>query len=225
MDMRPEQPPEGRLIADALTQTGMSIRKASRLAGISYGRWRQITSGYQNVSPGSYARVHAPARTLARMAAAVDVEPEQLDNAGRPDAAAILREMQSGASEPRTQSPAAWEKLGKALQLRRMQLGYAHGQRRRFVRERGWAGSEKTVARFEQGALTSYPDETIYGIEILYGLLPGSIDAYLKGGEFTLADDPGTVTGLTPDEARTVRAFVELLRRGQDSGSGEQRGA
>jgi hypothetical protein len=92
METRPEQPPEGKLIADALERTGLSIRKASKRAGISYGRWRQITTGYQNVSPGSYARVHAPARTLARMAAAVAVTAAQLEAAGRPDAAAILRE-------------------------------------------------------------------------------------------------------------------------------------
>jgi hypothetical protein len=97
MDERPEQPPEGKLIADALTRSGMSIRKASKQAGISYGRWRQITSGYQNVSPGSYARVTAPADTLARMAAVVSVTPEQLEEAGRPDAAGSLR---SGSARP-----------------------------------------------------------------------------------------------------------------------------
>lgn len=94
MDARPEQPPEGRLIAEALERTGMSIRKASKRAGISYGRWRQIASGVQNVSPGSFASVRAPARTLARMAAVVSVTPAGLEQAGRADAAEILRELQ-----------------------------------------------------------------------------------------------------------------------------------
>jgi len=93
MDERPAPPPEGLLIAEALTRSGMSIREASRRAGISYGRWRQITSGVQNVSPGSYARVRAPAGTLARMARVVDVTPAGLTEAGREDAAAILAEM------------------------------------------------------------------------------------------------------------------------------------
>jgi transcriptional regulator with XRE-family HTH domain len=92
MDERPAPPPEGLLIADALTRTGMSIRKAARAAGISYGRWRQITSGYQNVSPGSFARVRAPADTLARMARIVKVTPEQLEAADRADAASVLRD-------------------------------------------------------------------------------------------------------------------------------------
>ena len=93
MEQRPDQPPEGRLIADAADRLSLSIREAARRAGISYGRWRQITSGYQNVSPGVYGAVHAPARTLARMAQAVNVSPEELESAGRPDAAAILRDL------------------------------------------------------------------------------------------------------------------------------------
>ena len=92
MDHRPDQPPEGKLIEAAARDLDLSIREAARRAGISYGRWRQITSGYQNVSPGSYAEVRAPAKTLARMAAVVNVTPGQLTEAGREDAARILAE-------------------------------------------------------------------------------------------------------------------------------------
>lgn len=91
MDERPAQPPEGKLIADALTRSGMSIRKASLAAGISYGRWRQITSGFQNVSPGSWAKVTGPAATVARMARVVGVTPEEMAATGREDVADILR--------------------------------------------------------------------------------------------------------------------------------------
>ena len=91
MDERPEQPPEGKLIAEALARSGISIRQAAKRAKISYGRWRQIASGYQNVSPGSFARVRAPAATLARMASVAGVTPDQLTGAGRADAAEILR--------------------------------------------------------------------------------------------------------------------------------------
>jgi lambda repressor-like predicted transcriptional regulator len=90
METRPDQPSEGKLITEALTRAGLSIREASRRAGISYGRWRQITGGFQNVSPGSYAAVKAPASTLARMAAAAGVTPAQLAEAGRDDAADVL---------------------------------------------------------------------------------------------------------------------------------------
>lgn len=101
MDQRPEQPPEGRLIAAAAAHLDLSIREAARRAGISYGRWRQVVSGVQNVSPGSYAKVHAPAKTLARMAAVVGVTPDQMEAAGRPDAAGIMRQDAPPAPPPR----------------------------------------------------------------------------------------------------------------------------
>jgi hypothetical protein len=93
MDTRPPPPPEGRLITEATARTGLSIREAARRAGLSYGRWRQIVQGYQNTSPGEYAKVRAPARTVARMAAVAGLTPDQMETAGqRPDAAAIMRE-------------------------------------------------------------------------------------------------------------------------------------
>ena len=92
MDQRPEQPPEGRLIADAANRLDLSIREAARRAGISYGRWRQIVMGYQNISPGVYAPVHAPAKTVAKMATVVGVTAEQMETEGqRPDVAEMLR--------------------------------------------------------------------------------------------------------------------------------------
>lgn len=74
----------------ALARLGLSAREAARRAGLSEGRWRQITAGYQVVSPGVYAQVHGPAGTVARMAAVVGVTPAQLRTAGRPDAAEAL---------------------------------------------------------------------------------------------------------------------------------------
>lgn len=92
MQTRPEQPPEGKLIAAAAERLELSIREAARRAGISYGRWRQITTGYQNTSPGEFAVVRAPAKTLAKMARVVGVTPEQLETEGqRPDAAEAMR--------------------------------------------------------------------------------------------------------------------------------------
>ncbi len=105
MDQRPEQPPEGRLIADAASRLDLSIREAARRAGISYGRWRQIVMGYQNISPGVYAPVHAPARTVAKMARVVGVTPAQLASAGREDAARTLEEILHSTQEPARPAP------------------------------------------------------------------------------------------------------------------------
>lgn len=68
----------------------MTQREAARLAGISDARWRQLVTGYQSVGQGHYAPLTARAETLARMAAAVGVTPEQLAAVDREDAAAVL---------------------------------------------------------------------------------------------------------------------------------------
>src|SRR5580693_4396537 len=90
MTERPEPPPWGALITAALASEGISAREAARRAGLSEGRWRQITGGYQVVSPGIYAEVRGPAATVARMAAAAGVTAAQLRAAGRDDAAKVL---------------------------------------------------------------------------------------------------------------------------------------
>lgn len=90
MPNRPEPPAWGALITAALHRAQLSAREAARRAGISEGRWRQITAGYQVVSAGIYAPVRGPAATLARMAAVVGVTAAQLRQAGRADAAKIL---------------------------------------------------------------------------------------------------------------------------------------
>ena len=107
MESRPERPPEGKLIADAADRLDLSIREAAKRAGISYGRWRQITTGYQNVSPGSFAPVRAPAKTLARMARVVGLVPSQLTAAGRDDAAVILADLQRPAADTATATDSA----------------------------------------------------------------------------------------------------------------------
>jgi hypothetical protein len=90
MSNRPDPPPWGALITAALGRAGMSAREAARRAGISEGRWRQITGGYQVVSAGVYAPVRGPAATVAKMAAVVGVTAAQLAESGRPDAAAAM---------------------------------------------------------------------------------------------------------------------------------------
>ena len=92
MSERPDPPPWGAAITAALRRSRMSARQASRQAGISEGRWRQITSGYQIVSPGVYAPVRGPAATLARMAAVAGVSAADLRAAGRTDAALLLED-------------------------------------------------------------------------------------------------------------------------------------
>lgn len=69
---------------------GIPVREAAAEAGLSPSRWGQIASGYQS-NGGVRTPVTGQPHTVARMARAVDVTPEQLEEAGRPDAADELR--------------------------------------------------------------------------------------------------------------------------------------
>ncbi|MEU3346370.1 hypothetical protein ABZ723_15570 [Streptomyces sp. NPDC006700] len=86
-------PAEASLIRIARQAQGLSPESAAgllpiRLSGV---RWRQIENGYERKNPPKPVR--APAKTLAHMAHVVDVSPERLEEAGREDAAEILREI------------------------------------------------------------------------------------------------------------------------------------
>src|SRR6185437_1310901 len=92
MNRPPEPPPEGVLIEHARRAAKLSVREAARRAGISEGWWRQVVKGYQSLGEGGYITRHAPADTVARLAAVVKVAPEQMEAEGqRPDAAESLR--------------------------------------------------------------------------------------------------------------------------------------
>ena len=84
-------PAESVPIEQRRQQLGMSISEAAKAAGMSESRWRQITKGFQQATPDTRIPVAAPARTLARMARAVGATADEIDAAGRSDAAGIMR--------------------------------------------------------------------------------------------------------------------------------------
>ncbi|BEL07876.1 hypothetical protein Q0Z83_060670 [Actinoplanes sichuanensis] len=86
----PRQLPEGRLLHDAQKASGLSIYAVAERAGMSDARWRQIVKGSMSVQ-GVVVPVVANAKTLARMARAVGLGPDDLIEAGRDDAAETLR--------------------------------------------------------------------------------------------------------------------------------------
>lgn len=85
-------PPEGVALEAARKRAGLSQNEAGKRAGISGTRWRQIVSGVQP-SGGGQIPVRGSARTVARMAWAVDMPPELLEEKGRDDAAQELRDL------------------------------------------------------------------------------------------------------------------------------------
>lgn len=114
MTAKPAPTPEGKLIQSAAKRAGISARQAAPKAQISEGRWRQITNGYQVVTKGLYSPVRdAPAETVAAMARVVGVTPEELEEAGRPDAATILQQMGPYPEDPvppQAEPESLWDK-------------------------------------------------------------------------------------------------------------------
>lgn len=98
------QRPEGKLLGDAIKRSPLSARKIAGSIGISDTRLRHIVNGYQPAGNGQRIIVVGPAATLARAAAVLEVTADQLDQAGRSDAAEILRAGPDLEREPVTPS-------------------------------------------------------------------------------------------------------------------------
>lgn len=89
---KPKAPPEGLLLRSAIKSAGLSVRAAAERVNLSDTRLRQILHGYIPVGGGKTAPVIAPAETLARVALEFGISPDSLQEAGRGDAAGILRD-------------------------------------------------------------------------------------------------------------------------------------
>lgn len=97
------------MIERAAAARGMSARAAAKEASLSDARWRQIVNGYASVGAGQTVPVEGPAETIARMAMAVGVTPDQLRQAGRTDAADLLLVLGG------MQAESEWQAVGTAL--------------------------------------------------------------------------------------------------------------
>jgi hypothetical protein len=101
--------------------------------------------------------------------------------------------------------PEAWERLGRLLVSRRVQLDPAFRNRQKFIAATGM--HERLVSDLEKGRRYSYRPATIDAVEAAYGLTPGSLDRVLQGGA------PGLIqTGsATMSAAATLRAAAEVI--------------
>ncbi len=101
----PEPPSEARLIARLREgmAPSLSMREAAKRAGISPALWSQNEQGYRKVTPLVTIPIRATADKLASMAQVVGATPEQLREAGREDAAAILQKLIDAGPDPHAQ--------------------------------------------------------------------------------------------------------------------------
>jgi hypothetical protein len=97
----PAPPPEARLIQIARKAAGLTADAAAKSTGgtVSPVYWRDVERGY-GYRRSKRVPARASDRVLAHMAQAVRVTPERLAEAGRPDAAAVLREIHLADSPP-----------------------------------------------------------------------------------------------------------------------------
>jgi len=90
----PQPPPEAVLIRRVREAAGLKLPVVAKGAGISVARWSQIENGYET-RQGERKPVQGSRGTIAHMAAELGISPERLETEGqRPDAAAVLREIQ-----------------------------------------------------------------------------------------------------------------------------------
>jgi transcriptional regulator with XRE-family HTH domain len=72
----------------------ISRRQAAAMAGLSASQWSDVERGQKKAGPGVAVPVQATAETLARMAQVAGVSAEELEAAGRADAADQLRALE-----------------------------------------------------------------------------------------------------------------------------------
>lgn len=95
----PAAPPEARLIRLAREASGMTAQDAAEATkahdgkGVSAAYWRDVERG-SGGRRGQRVPTRASARALAAMASVVGIQPPQLSEAGREDAARVLGEIQ-----------------------------------------------------------------------------------------------------------------------------------
>lgn len=96
----PKPPPEAVLIRRARQARGLTRAEAAeRSSVVKASRWGQIENGYL-MKAGVPVETRAGDMQLAHMARTVGLSPERLKEAGRDDAAEILREIQEQERAP-----------------------------------------------------------------------------------------------------------------------------
>ncbi|MEU1761361.1 hypothetical protein [Micromonospora sp. NPDC005652] len=90
----PMQRPEGKLIQHAMQRLGVKAPWVGERTNLSANWVRHVINGYEPQGQGRKNEVIGAPDTIARIAHVLDITPDQLAAAGRPDAAEVLEAIQ-----------------------------------------------------------------------------------------------------------------------------------
>lgn len=118
-------PPEAQLIGDRRRSRmpKLSMREAARRAGISPAYWRMLETGVRRVKGQEFPE-RASDETLAKMAYVVGVEPGELRDVKRPEAAAVLEAILASPPDP----------VGQLVQAVRGSAEFTEQQKREIIK-------------------------------------------------------------------------------------------
>ena len=144
----PPSTAEGALVRRARERVRpkISIATAAKQANMSPENWGHVERGYQSMGRNQPARtVIPPAGTLAHMANAVGITPQELESIGRSDAAEALADLHSlHTSSPQLPSPHGQpSNLARELVARLRATAEAEGKTLSQVLEEGGAHPEE----------------------------------------------------------------------------------
>lgn len=102
----PEPPPEAQLIQRLREEMfpKVSLREAARRAGFSVATWTQIEQGYRRVTRDTVISITGTDEKVARMGLVVGATTDQLIDAGRADAAVLLKKLIAAGADPRAKT-------------------------------------------------------------------------------------------------------------------------
>ena len=103
---------------------------------------------------------------------------------------------------------AAYDRLGRLLRQRRIDLDLKYRTRTRFREERAAGINERMLQDIENGSRGGYSADNKRAIEGAYELAPGSLDRTLAGGDI----EPLGFTAKDEDIIARFRAFLEWER-------------
>lgn len=115
----------------------------------------------------------------------------------------------------------AWERLGRLLADRRVQIAPRYRNKNLFAAEREI--NRRMLWQVESGDRDNYRPDTIRAIEVAYMLAPGAIDRALAGGDLEPAPEPPRPHSAPPPSG--TDALRALFENEPEPDSPEDRGA